>query len=279
MKKFCLLLFSLVTLLSCSTDSTNQTTTNPNLLQRIDFYPGLIIERRWIFNADGLLKEITKSDGTIVQDFTYDNNNRLINSTVFNNNSTSQTYIFTYDNNGFVNSVNGETVNYSSSLDACYTGNLSQSYRLTKINSNNLLVQGINAYQDTDDNGNPIEIINDYIYVGYSNNNNIMNYSRNEGCNSFTYDNNSNPIRNATLAICRAFSFTENSTWVNGQYNSTNNPISLNFCSVDPESHIYHYTYNSNNLPSTQTRDDYYLGVYENTIPSAKYYYQGDVIP
>ena len=47
----------------------------------------------------------------------------------------------------------------------------------------------------------------------------------------------------------------------------------------DPESEVYQYTYNSNNLPITQTRDNYYNGVYENTISSVKYYYQGDVIP
>ena len=39
------------------------------------------------------------------------------------------------------------------------------------------------------------------------------------------------------------------------------------------------YTYNSNNLPLIQTKDNYYLGVFENTVTAAKYYYQGDVLP
>lgn len=278
MKNFCLFFIAVFTLLSCSNDTTDQTTIDPNLLQRIDFFPGLTFERRWVFNTDGLLKEITKSDGTIVQDFIYDNNNRLINSTVFNDNGFNQTYTFTYDNNNFVNSVNGETVNYNVGLDSYYVGNLSQNYRLTKINSDKLLVYGKTSYQDFDENGNPFEIIWNEITVNYTNNN-LMSYWPNDSCNFFTYDSQTNPLRNAILPICRAFSFIENSRWVDGLYFSPNNPLSHDYCSEDPESEVYNYTYNTDNLPLIQTRDNYYQGVYENTITSAKYYYQGDVIP
>ena len=278
MKNLCFFFFSFFILASCSNDATNQTTTNPSLLQRIDFFPGLSIERRWIFNADGWLEKITKSDGTLVQEFIYDNNNRLINSNVFNDSGTNQTYTFTYDNNDFVNSVNGETVNYNVGLDAYYVGDLTQNYRLTKINNEKLLVYGKTSYQDFDDNGNPYEIIWDEITVGYSNNN-MMSYSPNDSCHFFTYDNEINPLKEALLPICRAFSFVENSRWIDGLYFSNNNPLSQNYCSEDPESEIYSYIYNSNNLPLTQTKDNYYLGVYENSIISAKYYYQGDVLP
>lgn len=278
MKNFCFIFIAFFTLLSCSNDTTEQTTIDPNLLQRIDFFPGLSIERRWVFNTDGLLKEITKSDGTLVQDFTYDNNNRLINSTVFNDNGFNQTYTFTYDNNNFVNSVNGETVNYDAGLEGYYVGNFAQNYRLTKINSEKLLVYGKTSYQDFDDDGNPYEIIWDEITVNYSNNN-LMSFSPNDSCNFFTYDSQINPLRNAILPICRAFSFIENSRWVDGLYFSPNNPLSHDYCSEDPESEVYNYTYNTDNLPLIQTRDNYYLGVYENTITTAKYYYQGDVIP
>jgi hypothetical protein len=278
MKNCCFIFIAFFTLLSCSNDTSDQATIDTNLLQRIDFYPGLAFERRWIFNTDGLLKEITKSDGTLMQDFTYDNNNRLINSTIFNDNSFNQTYTFTYDNTNFVNSVNGETVNYNAGLDSYYVGNLSQNYRQTKINSEKLLVYGKTSYQDFDENGNPFETIWNEITVTYSNNN-LMSYYPNESCNYFTYDSQTNPLRNATLPICRAFSFIENSRWVDGLYFSPNNPRSQEYCSEDPESEAYNYTYNTNNLPLIQTRDNYYLGVFENTITSAKYYYQGDVIP
>ena len=279
MKKYYFLLLSAFILFSCSDDATEQNTTDPTLLQRIDFYPGTVNERRWFFNADGILNEITKADGTVVQNFSYDTSNRLTNSTLFSSNGTSQNYTFTYDNNGFVSSVNGQIVNYDSAQAAYYTGDLTQSYRLTQINSDKLLVYGKTAYHDFDENGDSFEIVWDEIMVGYDTNSNLTGYFLNDSCHSSTYDNFSNPLRNATLAICRAFSFIENSQWVDGLYNSVNNPLSQNYCSEDPESETYSYTFNANNLPVTQTRNDYYFGVFENTFTSAKYYYQGDVLP
>jgi hypothetical protein len=278
MKKLYFILISICLLPSCSNDSSTNDP-NPNLLQRVDFYPGLTFERRWFFNSDGLLNEITKADGTIVQNFTYDSNNRLTSSTLFNDNGVNETHTFTYGSNDIVTTVDGEVVNYDSALNAHYTGDLNQSYRITKINNEKLIVEGKTAYMDYDADIGYFEVSLNEIFVNYSNNNNILYISPNESCNSFTYDNNSNPIRNATLAICRAFSYIENSRWVNGQNNSANNPLSKNYCSEDPESEVYQYTYNSNNLPITQTRDNYYQGVYENTLSSVKYYYQGDVIP
>jgi len=60
---------------------------------------------------------------------------------------------------------------------------------------------------------------------------------------------------------------------------SANNIISQGYLDVDPEYHTYDYTFNSNNLPVNQTRNDYYLDVFENSIESKHYYYQGDIIP
>lgn len=277
MKKLYFILISICLLPSCSSDSTSIAEPNPNLLQRVDFNPGLTNERRWFFNTDGFLNEITKADGTIVQNFTYDSNNRLTSSTLFNDNGFNETHTFTYNNNDFVATVDGEIVNYDSALGAYYTGDLNQGYRLTKINNDKLLIEGRTVFLDIDETGtNEIRLAEMSVYYL---NNNVMSFYPNESCNSFTYDNNSNPLRNATLAICRAFSYIENSRWVNGQNNSANNLLTQNYCLEDPESEVYQYTYNSNNLPVTQTRDNYYQGVYENTISSVKYYYQGDVIP
>lgn len=279
MKKLCFFLFSVFAILSCSNDTTDQNPDNTNLLQRVDFHPGLTIERRWNFNTDGLLSSITKADGTVVQSFTYDANNRLISSTIFNEVGANQTYTFTYNNNDFVTSVNGQALTYDLGLDGYYIGDLSQNYRLTQINSEKLIVYGKTAYSDFDENGNPYEVIWDEIFVNYTPNNNLVSFSPNDSCNTMTYDNATNPLRSATLAICRAFSFVENSPWINGHYNSVNNPLSHNYCSEDPESEVFNYTYNTDQLPVTMTRDNYYLGVYENTTTFAKFYYQGDILP
>ncbi|HRG17877.1 MAG TPA: hypothetical protein PLP39_02195 [Flavobacterium lutivivi] len=280
MKKLCVycLFFLVIIVSSCSSDSSSTTDEpNPNLLQRVDFYSGTSFETRWIFNTDGLLSQINKADGTIVQDFIYDDQNRLTSSTKYNSPSPNQVYTFTYDANGFVATVNGVTVNYDSTLDAYYTGILNQNYRLTKINNEKLITNAKTVFVEIED-GETIETEWYLINVNYLNNN-ITSYFPDESCNYLTHDEKINPLRNATLAICRAFSFIENSPWINGYYNSANNVLSHSHCLEDPESYQFHYTYNVNNMPITQTRDDYYLGEYESTISSANYYYQGDTLP
>ncbi|MCF6130927.1 hypothetical protein [Flavobacterium wongokense] len=277
MKKFCLLLISICLLTSCSNDSTTSNEPNPNLLQRVDFYPGTPNEKQWIFNNEGILTEIVKADGTLVQDFIYDNNNRLIGSTVYHDDSTTEGHTFTYDSNDFLTSVDGENIHYDNSLQAYYTGNLNSYYRLTKINSDKLLLEGRTIQVDNDESGFN-ETIWSEMLVYYSGNN-VTSYHPNESCNYLTYDSNVNPLRNATLSICRAFSFVQYSNWVDGQFNSTNNVLTHSYCAEDPESSVYHYTYNSNNLPQIQTSDSYYHGVFESTMTSIKYYYQGDLLP
>jgi hypothetical protein len=275
MKTIFSLLMMALSLFSCSSED-NSAILNSNLLQRVDFYPNSPNEKRWLFNSDGLLYQITKADGTIVQDFTYNSNNLLISSTEYNN-SGNITHAFTYNNNGFVTSVDGETVNYDAGINAFYTGVLNDYYRLSKINSDKLLVEGKTVFIDIDETGTN-QVLLDEMSVSYSDNN-ILSYFPGESCVYYTYDSYSNPLRNATLSICRAYSFIVNSRWIDGQFNSINNPISQNYCSEDPESEVYHYNYNVSNLPIEQTHDYYYLGTLENTIVSAKYYYQGDVLP
>ena len=281
---FCLVLMTFVSF-SCSNSDENETTKNvidPTKLKKVIFYPGIQIEEHWNFYNNGLLKEITKPDETIVQNFTYDSKKRLISSTLFGDNGIDETHNFTYDKNDFVTSVDGEIVNYDSKTNSYYIGDTNQFYRTIVINSEKLLVYSKTAYMDLDvdiNNGNSFEVIMDDISIGYSKINNVIYYSRNEGCNSFTYDNNKNPLRDSTLPICRAFSYIGYTRWINGLYNSANNPISAKYCLEDPESNVHQYTYNSNNLPLTQTRNDYYLGKFEASYISALYFYQGDVIP
>ena len=276
-KLYFLLICFVVVCISCSSDSSSDSL-NPNLLQRVDFYPGTTYERRWNFNEDGLLTSITKADGTVVENFTYDSLNRLISSTAVSNTGTTETHTFTYDSNDFVTTLDGVTINYDSSLDAYYTGDLNTAYRLTKLNNDKLLIDGKSVVIDNDESG-----ISEsqwlQMSVNYSNNNIVSYFPYYENCNYLSYDDKVNPLQNATRIISKPFSFVAGSRWAFNELVSANNALTHDYCSEDPESSIYHYTYNSNNLPITQTRDDYYNGVYENTISAAKYYYQGDVIP
>ena len=280
MKRFYFLFCFILMLISCTNDSTEtEITSNPNLLQRVDLYPGTLSEKRWNFNSDGLLKEITKADGTVVENFTYDSQNRLINSTSFSDVGFNETHIFTYDTNGFVITVDGENINYDSTLNAYYTGSLNGTYRFTKLNSDKLLIDGRTVVVEIED-GIPYESQWFQMSVIYSNNNVVSYFPNYENCNYLTYDTKVNPLKIGTLAIARAFSFVASTSWTHAEgIFSTNNVLTHRYCLEDPESSVYNYTYNSNNLPIEQTHDSYYLGTFENTNISAKYYYQGDVLP
>ncbi|QBZ96694.1 hypothetical protein [Flavobacterium sangjuense] len=277
MKKFYFLISFVIISISCSSDS-SEVTVNPNLLQRVDFYPGTSMETRWFFNSDGLLYEITKADGTIVQTFTYDSDNRLAGYTVFNADATSSTHTFSYDSDDSVISIDGESLNYDSSLNAYIFGDLTNYYTSITINIDKLLTYTKTVWVDYDWDGTPVEIINSELGIQYSDNN-MVSYFPNESCNYFTYDNKTNPLRNATLAICKAFSFSTTMPWPDNNCISANNVLTHDYCSEDPESEVFHYTFNANDLPLTQTRDNYYLGTYENTTTSINYYYQGDALP
>ena len=277
MKKFCLLLISIFVLASCSDDSNSNAEPDLVLLQRVDFFPNTPYEKRWLFNGDGLLEKITSSSGVILQDFVYDSQNRLIRSNLYNGNNLTSTHTFTYDSNDFVTSVNGEIVNFDSTLNAYYVGVLDQYYRFTKLNSEKLLIEGKTVLIKTDETGTYETSWFD-VRASYTNNN-LTSFSPGESCRYLTHDTNMNPLKNATLAICRAFSFVEDSRWINSQFISLNNVLSNRYCAEDPESELFQYTYNSSNLPITQTTDDYYQGVYENSRTTINYYYEGDVLP
>lgn len=276
MKKFYFLICFVVVCISCSSDSSSDSL-NPNLLQRVDFFPGTVYETRLLFNTDGLLYQISQADGTIIKSFTYDNQNRLASVTLYNSDPVT-TNTFEYDSNGFVSSINGQPLPYNQTTQSYILGDVNTFYTENKINSDKLLTYTKNVWIDVDEDGNPLEILNSELGIVYSNNN-MVSYFPNESCNYFTFDNKINPLRNATIAISIAFSAYTSAPWVDINSISANNIITHSYCTEDPESYVFHYTYNSNNLPITQTRDDYYLGVYESTITSINYYYQGDVLP
>lgn len=279
MKKFYLLLIFICALTSCSNDDhSSPAEPNPNLLQRVDFYPGSISEKRWYFNSNGLLEHIARPDGMVIQYFVYDSNNRLASSNVFNDDGSNTNYTFSYDNNGFLTAMNSQNLQYDVPSSTYYFGDLNTSFIKFKINSDKLLTSSTVGYMDEVEPGQFEETTWYSVGISYTNNN-ILGFYPGEHCNSLTYDNKTNPLRQATLAICRAFSFVSESRWPFDYCISANNVLTHAYCPEDPESEVYHYTYNANNLPVEQTHDSYYFGTLEDTTVSAKYYYQGEVLP
>ena len=119
MKKIFTLFVLTTTLFSCSSDDSSSTV-NPNLLQRVDFYPGTTSEKRWNFNAEGLLTSITNSDNEILELFVYDTNNNVIQNTKYSSGSPTENYLITYDSNNKITNINGKNYNYSGSENRYY---------------------------------------------------------------------------------------------------------------------------------------------------------------
>ena len=111
MKKIISLFVLAATLFSCSSDK-NSSAGNSSLLKRVDFYPNKPNESHWNFNNLGLLDNITKQDGTLVEKFVYDSNNNVIKDTKYNNGSVVADYNVTYDSANIITSINCVAYDY-----------------------------------------------------------------------------------------------------------------------------------------------------------------------
>ena len=104
MNKLIILFVLATTLLSCSSDDSN---TNPDLvLQKVVFYDNSPNEKHWIIN-NNLLTTITLADGTVVEEFIYDTQNRVIKDTKYTNGAISETNTITYTADNTIQSING----------------------------------------------------------------------------------------------------------------------------------------------------------------------------
>jgi hypothetical protein len=252
---------------------------DPTKLAKVIFDPGSYAEEHWNFYTNGLLKEIKKKDGTVKANFVYDANNNLISTQQLNSDGTSKLFTFTYDTNGFITSPD---IHFDSSSNSYVIGDVNHYYSEYKLNSDKLL----DSHHTTQ-----VEYENDIKYpfthnmqtISYSNKNIVgISVFNAEVYSGYSHDNKINPLRNATIAISRAFVFNykaSNESWYNSFYNSYNNVISESYSYEDPESAIFQYEYNSNDLPVKRTCSYYYLNTLEGTRVDALYYYQGDVIP
>lgn len=263
--------------ISCSTDSTDENTTvNPKLLQRVDFLPGNPNVKHWLFNAKGLLTEIRNIDNVLVESFAYDGNNNMIQNIMYVNGTPNVTFNVGYNLNNFMTHINGSPLNYNASEHKYY---YTEGYSTFEcfINSDFLFKESHYIYDDTIDQYYTNE------YCGHDANGNMTGYTSSStfgGPNSFyTHNDKINPLRSATISIMRAKSWCD-SKFLATSLSSVNNIAGMHYFSEDPESYLYHYDYNSYDLPTQQYCDHYYSGVYENTNVTVKYYYyQGDVLP
>lgn len=272
MKKIIFLFVLATTLFSCSSDDSSSVG-NPNLLKRVDFYPNKPNETRWNFNNSGLLDNITKPDGTIVEKFVYDSNNNVIKDTKYNNGSIVADYVVTYDSANIITSINGVAYDYVySAAGSRYSyANATENFSC-EINNDMLLTN----YNYTN---SGIEKKYETVYT----NGNMISFQRtNDGTldlvRNYSFGSNlDNPLQIACLGVMKLKSLTDPEFFMDGIF-SQSVVSSSSF-----EGSTTHYNYglliNSNNHLLQHDIEVYDGDTFVEYINYSKYYYQGDVTP
>ncbi|MDN3676247.1 hypothetical protein QWY90_02860 [Flavobacterium paronense] len=230
MKKIIFLFVLTTTLFSCSSDdNSNQT----KVLQKVVFYRNSSNEKHWNFK-NNLLKDITLADGTIAEEFIYDNQNRLIRDVKYTNGVATETDIINYNADNTIKSINGlpytfdvATRTYDYTYGSSFTINC-------QVNSDflaeNFVRTGTNAgeYHMTYANGNMLsfekstsgvtDVIKNFHFIG----------SVVEGGEVFK----------AILAVARVKSLTDPNFFIDCQV-SKNSPMGFDKGITDP----YYYNY------------------------------------
>ena len=272
-----LLGFILSTMLfSCNSEDT-ATTINPDLLQRVDFYPGTSFETRWIFNSDGLLTDITKADGTPIEKFFYDTNDNVIQDIKYENGLPTENYLITFNSNNKIENINGKQYIYSVSENRYY-------YTLgNETFSCNLNADGIathySDYFNFPDEGDDIQTEFSFQYE----NGNLLNMSG-FGSNmgevevNFNYGIIINPLKIATLPVLRIKSILD-PNFFNSGISSDNVKEHQSYAAGDPETHSFGMLFYPSNKIELLTQENFSNGVFESNLTNSYYYYQGNALP
>ena len=272
-----LLGFILSTMLFSCNSEDSATTINPDLLQRVDFYPGTSFETRWIFNSDGLLTDITKADGTPIEKFFYDTNDNVIQDIKYENGLPTENYLITFNSNNKIENINGKQYIYSVSENRYY-------YTLgNETFSCNLNADGIathySDYFNFPDEGDDIQTEFSFQYE----NGNLLNMSG-FGSNmgevevNFNYGIIINPLKIATLPVLRIKSILD-PNFFNSGISSDNVKEHQSYAAGDPETHSFGMLFYPSNKIELLTQENFSNGVFESNLTNSYYYYQGNALP
>jgi hypothetical protein len=276
MKKIIFLFVLAATLFSCSSDD-SKPVGNSNLLKRVDFYPNKPNETRWNFNISGLLDNITKPDGTLVEKFVYDSNNNVIRDTKYNNGSIVADYVVTYDSANIITTINGQAYNYiySAAGFRYFYSNATENFNC-EINNEMLLTEY--TFSNT--------VSPEKKYEAVYNNSNMISFQRtNNGTvdlvrnYSFGPDTgNGNPLRNACLGVMKLKSLTEPEFFMDGIF-SKSVVLTLSFGAENSIHYNYGLLTNATNHLSQHDIEVFDGDTFVEYINYSKYYYQGDDLP
>lgn len=211
MKYSIVLLLAVFSLGSCSKDETSVPTTGSGNLQKVVFYHNGPNERHWIIE-NHLLTKIVLADGTLVEEFLYDNLNRVIKDKKYTDGILTSTDVITYRADNTINSINNLPYTFDAASHT-YTYIYGSDFTINcEVNADQLALNysrmGSNPseYHITYTTGN----MTSFAKVIDGATEEIKNFHFEAGLGS-------NPIYEEVLAVARVKSLTDPSFFIDGQ--------------------------------------------------------------
>ena len=276
MKKLILIFLTICILTSCQSDSDN-VKSNPNALQRVDFYPKSPNETRWNFNKKGFLTSITDSNGDTLESFAYDAKNNVIQNTKYSQGTPIENLNIIYDSDNYIKSINNKIYNYSHEDNRYFYDSNNETFSC-KVNSDGLATLYFSSITNTNPAGN--------LFLSYTfeyENGNLISIEKNGTVVNpieidFNYGLITNPLKSGLLPVFRLKSLTEPQFLEHG-FTSNNLKEGQNYLDASQKSQTFGMLFYNTNKLELITEEDYYHGVYNSGRTNSYYYYQGDVIP
>ncbi len=230
MIKYLFLFIFVTTLVSCSNDDISAT--QEKVLEKVVFYRNSPNEKQWNFN-NNLLTTITLTNGTIVEEFTYDNLNRLIRDTKYSGGIITEVDNISYNPDNTINAINDLPYTFNATTRT-YTYSYGSSFTINcRVNSDLLALDYTRTGFDAKE-----------FHMTYSNGN-MTSFEKvatgtSEILKNFNFDTilMDNPIAEAVIAVARVKSLTDPNFFVDAQA-SQKVPVGFDKGSSDP----YYYNY------------------------------------
>lgn len=270
MKKI-IFLFILPTLLFSCSDN-DDAIVSSSALQKVVFYKNSPNEKQWNI-SDDLLRNITLANGTVVEEFIYDNQNRVISDIKYIGGSVSETTTITYNADNTIQTINGLPYSYNSS-SRTYTYSSGSGFAISCQVNSDFLVEN---FVRTGTNAGEYHMI---YFSGNMTSFEKINSGSTEIIKNFNYDESfgNNPLHNTVLAVARIKSLTDPDFFID---NVASTRIAGGFDRGTTDPYYYHYGYSSSitNNP-THNAKDFSIGteVLDSSMNPVDFYHFADYI-
>lgn len=269
MQKIITLFVLAATLFSCSNSDDSVVTSSD--LQKVVFYYNTSNERQW--NIDNnLLTNITLADGTVVEEFVYDNQNRVIRDIKYSNGAIIGTDIITYNTDNTISAINGLPYSYNATTRT-YIYSYGSGFTINcQVNSDFLVENFVRTGTDAGE-----------YHMAYSDGDMTsfkkINSSSTDIVKNFHFDEPfANPLHNAILAVARVKSLTDPSFFIDSVASTR---IAGGYDRGTSDPYYYSYGYSSSTTTNPTHNDkDFSIGVVvlDNSMNTVEQYSFADYI-